>query len=228
MVARLKRQLGSSFPFNVVRDTSKSGALLTTIRAHATRHSASHHLILQDDAFLHPDFAEVLPACVELEPEAALGLWTMKENSARDGRWVEGYRECGGLAWCFPSELGAPIAKWLTACRKFARAGSLSFDDARVGDLIGEDMLRDLWLMSAGVRVLCPCPMIVAHGEPGKKHKSLYGHDYAPWYRNVGFLKGSGSEVDWVAGAANPMRYKTDQFEDIKACLPTVLLEQLP
>jgi len=214
MLVRLKRQLGDVFPVRVVKDVSQKGCMALYVAAHTLSTAESYHLLLEDDSFLHPSFNELILRFVAIAgPQTALGLWTTKEKPALQKAWIRGYGLCGGVAWCFPANWDAGIARWLRVCWK---AG-----------LSGPDTLRDLWLRANALEVLCPNPTIVAHGVPGKKHGSLLGHNYSAWYKNRSFLNDSPENVDWRAGFLNALDYKEPYLDKVESQLPTNLRKLL-
>jgi len=145
----------------VVVDPAPDGApsaVRTGIRAWgAVPDWATHHLVLEDDAVLHPGFAEQLSAAVSAGPDAALCLFTewgsrtsyaLRLGAFRGARWapvIDDYTPC--LAICLPAE--------------HARALGASAPDTAVP----YDVLVHSYLRRAGVPAWVSIPNIADHGE---------------------------------------------------------------
>ncbi|MEU5693162.1 hypothetical protein [Actinosynnema sp. NPDC020468] len=159
---------------DLVRDPDPGGppsGLRTSIAAWSTVPAGStHHLVLEDDARLAPDFVAHLERAVAKAPDAAIALYT--NWNSRAGAAVR-LGALAGARWAVPpTEYTPNVALVLPAAvaarfGPFARASGGSWPD---------DVVLARYLRHAGVRTLLTVPNLVQHGEfPSVSGNDLHG-----------------------------------------------------
>ena len=125
--------------------------------------TASHHLVLQDDAILCRDFQKLVGNAIEQYPEAALALFTEWSSlTAHHLRTVA----AAGAVWTEVLDDYAPtVAMVLPAglAREFGAAATEHGPDWHPAD----DVSLSTFLMERHVPVLCRIPTLVEHDHDG-------------------------------------------------------------
>jgi hypothetical protein len=163
----------------VVVDPAPDGppsAVRTGIRAWgAVADWATHHLVLEDDAVLHPAFTEQLNTAVSTGPEGALCLFTewgsrtsyaLRLGACRGARWapvIDAYVPC--LAICLPAE--------------HARAlGGLAPDMTVPYDVLVHSYLRrvcvDAWVSIPNLADHGEVPSLVGNHAHGRRRSACF------------------------------------------------------
>lgn len=202
MLADLLRSLGGKEEigrettyFEVTEDRERS-VWETARRAWlaSKRSSATHHLVLQDDALVCRDFLATVKECIEYFPTFPISFFDMskavKEAVSRGSHWMQRSSLSSAVAIVMPSS---------------EAVASIAWADANVLPMVPHDDARlTMYFQHKGKPIIYTAPCLVEHvGD-----RSVSGHGTLPGRRRVASLvldSGlSGLSVDWSAGASKP------------------------
>ena len=174
--------------FKVVEDWTKEGPWPTARRAwlEGVTGRASHHLVLQDDVAVCPDFFRHVLSAITACPNEVISLYanSKKAEEARDAAsaWACISQSCWGQGLIVPTNQINPFLRW--EAEHFTP--TYPHDDDRLV----------LYLLSKGAFVHYTVPSLVQHLGVGV---SLLGHNNPIPQRARVFIA-AGEEPDWSKG----------------------------
>ena len=162
----------------------------------AVGRNASHHLVLQDDVALCPDFQRRVAAAIAAMPGAALSLFTDWGSRTASGLRLAALL---GRSWAEMADPAVPTQALVLPAD--VAAGYGEFAEREAGDDLMDDTVMRAYLHARGVPALVSVPNLVEHDLA----PSLLGNDArlgrrrSAWYDS-----GPPAPGEWARGVAAP------------------------
>lgn len=185
--------------FTVVKDAKREGVWPTARKAWlSAAGSATHHLVIQDDAILCLDFIIGVERLVECAPESPILMYDMTkattEALSKGTNWIVRSSMSTALAVVMPVDMAIAAIKWA--------------DANVVPSLVHDDVRFSMYFQDHKIPILSTAPSLVDHGGD----ESLVGNPrYLPGRRERKARKFIGATVsatsiDWAATVSRPYR----------------------
>lgn len=190
----VQRQLGLWPDARVIEDPHREGVWPTARRGWEwlASTSASHVLLMQDDAIPCFDMPQQVLAARDAIPRGVLCFYTRRAKSlaaakAAGSSWYWTPDDAYGQALLMPREWVPEMLDWIE--RRIEP--SYKHDDNRVG----------LWARFSGRGVYVSCPSLVSHARV----PSVLGHYWSD-VPGLAWRDDEPGPIDWTRGVANPPR----------------------
>ena len=162
--------------------------------------SATHHMVIQDDAIVPPDLPEALSRVAENTPTDCLVSMYAGRTRAFRGAVALAQRKCHAI----PSWLRAPQLMWGVAVMAPTThiRDMIAYGDRRT-DLSNYDTRLSEWCMSTDTPVYYPWPSLVNHRIspsliPGRGYRGRVAHNFIGAHRSALSVNLTGPVVDLV------------------------------
>jgi SAM-dependent methyltransferase len=132
--------------------------------------SASHFLLMQDDARVPPGFWEHLHGVIAAKPNHVISLYTIHVGAKSMGnaglKWIATMDLVPGVAWLMPMAVLRQMRRWEETALRPGYELRMP-EDSRVG----------MFCAVHALPILQPIPSLVEHGAPDDNLPSNYGSD---------------------------------------------------